>query len=214
MDLSRRALLSLRLPVREEPPAPPRPFPAPDGAPALVRALEPLAAVLREAAGETAADIPVGAHTALDALPHEDASLAAVTSVLGVALTPRPRRAGRELLRVVRPGGLIALAVPTPSTLVARTLKMAGLGGPSPLRWGDEEALAVRLPGAHVELRPEVVRLGFESVEAAWEAVAEPFGLSRKGYDRFADMLAAHSPGPGELGMQDRWLIVLARTPA
>jgi SAM-dependent methyltransferase len=200
--------------VPEEPPAPPRPFPAPEGAPELVRALAPLAAVLREAAGAEPADIPVGAHTALDALPYEDASLPAVTSVLGVALTPRPRRAGHELLRVVRPGGLIALAVPTPSTLVARTLKMAGLSGPSPLRWGDEEALAERLPGASVELRPHVLRLGFESVEASWQAVAVPFGVPRSRYDRFADMLAAYSPGAGELGMQDHWQVVLARTPS
>jgi hypothetical protein len=114
----------------------------------------------------------------------------------------------------VRPGGLIALAVPTPRTLVARALKMAGLGGPSPLRWSDEEALADRLPGASVDVRLEIVRIGFESTEAAWHAVAVPFGVPAGRYDRFADMMAAHSPGAGELGMQDRWHIVLARSPS
>ena len=214
MALSRRALLSLRLPAREEPerpPAPPLPFPLAGGAPALVAALEPLAAVLREIAGEDALDIPLGEHTKLDALPHPDAGAAAVTSVLGVALTPRPRRAGRELLRVVRPGGLIALAVPTPRTLVARTLELAVVPGPSPLLWGDEETVRARLGGAEVEARTTALQLRFESVQAAWEAVAVPFGLPPARYDRFADMLAAHSPGAGELGMQDRWQIVLAR---
>ena len=216
MDLSRRALLSLRLPHRQEterPPAPPKPFPLPLGAPALVEALAPLAATLHEVAGEDALDIPVGAHVHLDAWPDGDATASAVMSVLGVALSPRPRRTGRELLRVVRPGGLIALAVPTPRSLVARTIEMAALPGPSPLLWGDEEIVGERLPGAEVESRTATLRLGFESVEAAWDVVAAPFGLPPERRDRFADMLAAHSPGAGELGMQERWLIVLARSP-
>jgi hypothetical protein len=58
------------------------------------------------------------------------------------------------------------------------------------------------------------MRLGFESLDAAWEAVAVPFGVPaamRRDYD---EMLAEHSPGPGALSMQDRWRIVLARRDA
>src|SRR5829696_10353854 len=112
-----------------------------------------MGALLREIAGEDAMDLSVGAHTQLDVLPHHDASVEAIVSVLGVALAPRPKRAGRELLRILRPGGLLAIAAPAPRSLVTRTLLMAGYDGPSPLVWGDEEVAAGRLRGAEVETR-------------------------------------------------------------
>ena len=211
MGLSRRSLLTLRFPERARPRRAPRPYPLPDGAPALMAALAPLHAVLREIAGERALDLSVGAHTRLDALPDDDRSAPAILSVLGVALAPRPKRAGRELMRVLAPGGLLALAVPLPRSLVARTLLMADHDGPSPLLWGDEETAAERLPGAEVEARGHAMQLVFESLDAAWEAVAVPFGVpagARRGFD---EMLALHSPGRGQLSMRDDWRIVLAR---
>ncbi len=211
MALSRRSLLTLRFPERDRPPRDPRPYPLADGAPALLEALEPLRALLREIGGEEALDLSVGAHTQLDALPHGDRSAQAIVSVLGVALAPRPKRAGRELVRVLAPGGLLALAAPLPRSLVARTLLMARYDGPSPLLWGDEETARARLRGAEVESRAHAMQLVFESVDAAWEAVAVPFGVpagARRGY---AEMLATHSPGHGALSMRDDWQIVLAR---
>ena len=174
-------------------------------------ALQPLGALLREIAGDGALDLSVGAHTGLDALPYGDERAEAIVSVLGVALAPRPKRAGRELLRVLRPGGLLALAAPAPRSLVARTLLMAGYDGPSPLLWGDEETTRARLPGAEVETRSHAFGLGFESLDAAWEAVAVPFGVPASARGRYVEMLATYSPGPGALSMQDNWQIVLAR---
>ena len=211
MALSRRSLLTLRFPERDRPPRAVRPYPLADGAPALLEALEPLRALLREIAGEGALDLSVGAHTQLDALPHGDRSAQAIVSVLGVALAPRPKRAGRELVRVLAPGGLLALAAPLPRSLVARTLLMAGYDGPSPLLWGDEETARARLRGAEVESRAHAMRLVFESPDAAWEAVAVPFGVPAGARRRYAEMLATHSPGHGTLSMRDDWQIVLAR---
>jgi SAM-dependent methyltransferase len=211
VGLSRRSLLTLRLPYRDPPARDPRPYPLPDGAPALMAALEPLRALLREIAGERALELSVGAHTQLDELPYPDRDAEAIVSVLGVALTPRPKRAGRELLRVLRPGGLLALAAPVPRSLVARTLLMAGYDGPSPLLWGDEETARRRLPGAEVEARSHTFGVEFESLDAAWEAVAVPFGVPAESRGRYEGMLATYSPGPGRLSMQDNWQIVLAR---
>ena len=211
MALSRRSLLTLRFPQRDAPPREPRPYPLPDGAPALMEALEPVRALLREIAGEGALDLSAGEHARLDELPHGDQSAHAIVSLLGVALAPRPRRAGRELVRVLAPGGLLALAAPLPRSLVARTLLMASYDGPSPLLWSDEETAAARLPGAEVESRAHTARIEFESVEAAWEAVAVPFGVPAAARRDYEEMLAVHSPGHGALSMQDHWQIVLAR---
>ena len=214
MALSRRSLLTLRFPERARPPRDPRPYPLADGAPALMAALEPLRALLREIAGEGAVDLSVGEHTRLDALPYGDQSAHAIVSVLGVALAPRPKRAGRELLRVLEPGGLLALAAPLPGSLVARTLLAAAYDGPSPLLWGDEGTVRDRLRGAEVESRAHALRIGFESLDAAWDAVAVPFGVPAGARESYEEMLATHSPGSGELAMQDRWQIVLARRAA
>jgi len=214
VEISRRSLLTLRLPEPDRPRRDPRPYPLPDGAPALMDALSPLRALLGEIAGEGALDVSVGAHTELDALPYGDQSAQAIVSVLGVALAPRPKRAGRELARVLVPGGLLVLAVPQPRSLVARTLLMAAYDGPSPLLWGDEETARRRLPGTEVETRAHVMRLVFESLDAAWEAVAAPFGVPTAARSDYDELLATYSPGPGTLSMQDHWQILLARKPA
>ncbi len=211
MALSRRSLLTLRLPQRDEPPRAPRPYPLPDGAPALMAALEPLGALLREIAGEGALDLSVGAHTQLDALAYGDQSAEAIVSVLGVALAPRPKRAGRELLRVLRAGGLLAIAVPAPRSLVARTLLAAAYDGPSPLLWGDEETARGRLPGAEVETRSHTFQIVFESLAAAWEGVAVPLGVPAGSRGRYDELIATYSPGAGEVSMRDDWRILLAR---
>ena len=112
---------------------------------------------------------------------------------------------------MLRPGGLLAVAVPTPRSLVARTLLMAGYDGPSPLLWGDEETARRRLAGAEVETRSHTLQLVFESLDAAWHAVAVPFGVPPGARGRYEEMLATHSPGAGGLSMQDNWQILLAR---
>ena len=214
MPLSRRSLLTLRFPERDRPQRDPRPYPLADGAPVLMAALEPLRERLRGIAGEGALDLSVGEHTQLDALPYGDQSVRAIVSVLGVALTPRPKRAGRELLRVLEPGGLLALAAPLPRSLVARTMLAAAYDGPSPLLWGDAGTVRDRLRGTDVETREYTFQLVFESLDAAWDAVAAPFGVPASARGRYEEMLATHSPGPGALSMQDHWQIVLARRPA
>ena len=232
--LSRRSLLTLRMPWRDAPPSAPAVHRWPDGAPALVRALEPLAGIVcdtaavgpgrdvlavgagegvvaREAKGRGAV-VHWCAHTELDELPHAAKSFDAVVSLLGVSLAPRPRHAGSELVRVLRPDGMLVLAVPTPRTLVARVLKMAGT--PGPISWSEPEAAARRLPGAEVELRTLEVEIEFPSFGDAWDACAGPFGLPDGARDRFADMIAAHSSSAAAVVMQDRWRLVLARRTA
>ena len=112
---------------------------------------------------------------------------------------------------MLAPGGLLALAAPLPRSLVARTLLMAGFDGPSPLLWGDEETRAPACAARAWSPAGHTFQLGFESLDAAWEAAAVPFGVPASARGRFEELLAALSPGHGALSTQDRWQIVLAR---
>jgi SAM-dependent methyltransferase len=72
---------------------------------------------------------------------------------------PDQARAARELLRVCRPGGRIALASWTPDGFVGRLFQTAGRHVPpppglrSPAAWGTEERLGELLGGEARELR-------------------------------------------------------------
>ena len=82
-----------------------------------------------------------------EALPFEDASFDAVTSVFGSMFAPDHERVAAELLRVTRPGGTIALASWTPDgflgdffrTMAAHVPPPAGVR--SPMLWGTESHL-------------------------------------------------------------------------
>jgi ubiquinone/menaquinone biosynthesis C-methylase UbiE len=88
-------------------------------------------------------------------LPYADARFDLVMSMYGAMFAPRPDRVAAELLRVCRPGGVIAMANWTPDGFAAK-LFAAGAryapppqGVPSPLLWGDEQTVKQRLgPGA------------------------------------------------------------------
>jgi len=77
------------------------------------------------------------------ALPFADASFDVVTSLIGAMFAPRPEIVTGELLRVCRPGGIIATANWTEQGFVGRMFKavstfVAPSGIPAPVVWGDE----------------------------------------------------------------------------
>jgi SAM-dependent methyltransferase len=82
-----------------------------------------------------------------EALPFEDASFDAVTSVFGAMFAPYHERAAAELLRVARPGGTIALASWTPDGFLGEFFRTMSKHVPppagvrSPMLWGTESHL-------------------------------------------------------------------------
>jgi SAM-dependent methyltransferase len=80
-------------------------------------------------------------------LPFVDGWFDAVTSVFGTMFAPDHAKAASELLRVVRPGGTIALASWTPDGFIGELFRtVAGhvpppAGVPSPMLWGTEAHL-------------------------------------------------------------------------
>ncbi|WP_421741671.1 class I SAM-dependent methyltransferase [Cellulomonas sp.] len=87
-------------------------------------------------------------------LPFDDGEFDQVLSCIGAMFAPDQEAAARELLRVCRPGGTLALAGWTPDGGPGRFFRILGrhfppTPGPSPTDWGDPVAVE-RLLGAGV----------------------------------------------------------------
>jgi SAM-dependent methyltransferase len=158
----------------------------------------------------------------VEALPDADGSYDAVLSAYGATLAPRPRRTVRELLRVLRPGGLLVIAAPGRRSLVASVLALAqdGPGAlprglPSPAAWGREDVALERIeavaPGTEVEVRRHPLALTFASEAAAWDAFSGPFGLAEASRDAFADLVAARSGSLARVEIEEPVTLILAR---
>jgi SAM-dependent methyltransferase len=85
-----------------------------------------------------------------ESLPYQDAQFDVVTSLIGAMFAPRPDRVAAELIRVCRPGGMIAMANWTPAGFVGKMFKtiskhIAPTGMPAPVLWGDEATVRERL---------------------------------------------------------------------
>jgi SAM-dependent methyltransferase len=84
-------------------------------------------------------------------MPYANGAFTAAVSMFGAMFAPRPGLAASELLRVVQPGGRIAMANWTPTGFIGQMLKATtryvppAAGVPSPLEWGTEENVHDRL---------------------------------------------------------------------
>jgi SAM-dependent methyltransferase len=82
-----------------------------------------------------------------EALPFPSASFDATLSSYGVMFAPDQEQTAQELVRVTRPGGVIALANWTPEGFIGQMFKIVGKHVPppaglkSPLLWGTEARL-------------------------------------------------------------------------
>ena len=85
-----------------------------------------------------------------ESLPYGDGQFDTTVTMFGAMFAYRPARAAAELLRVTRPGGRVAMANWTPAGFVGQMLRVhASLvppppGVPSPLAWGEEDAVRER----------------------------------------------------------------------
>src|SRR5262245_42017647 len=106
-----------------------------------------------------------------EALPFPDGTFDAALSIYGAMFAPNQERAARELLRVVRPGGRIAMGNWTPDGFIGQMLKTVSkhvpppAGVAAPTLWGTEARLR-ELFGAGVsslEVRPRDFVFRFRS---------------------------------------------------
>ena len=93
-----------------------------------------------------------------EALPYPDARFDTVATIFGAMFAPRPELVAKELVRVCKPGGRIAMANWTKEGFIGqmfRTLAkfIAPPGMPSPVLWGDEATVRERLGPGVSDLR-------------------------------------------------------------
>ncbi|MGH9502396.1 MAG: class I SAM-dependent methyltransferase [Terriglobales bacterium] len=86
-------------------------------------------------------------------IPYEAARFDVVMSMFGAMFAPRPEVVASELLRVCRPGGLIAMGNWTPEGFVGESFKITSRYAPPPpgmlppALWGVEKVVSERLGG-------------------------------------------------------------------
>jgi SAM-dependent methyltransferase len=135
--------------------------------------------------------LPMGFQVAdAEQLPFPDHSFDVALSSFGVMFAPDQERAAKELLRVVRPGGRIALASWTPEGFVGQLFElMSGFVPPpaglrSPMAWGTEtrlvELFGPQARGLRTERKPYVFR--FRSAEHWIEVFRAYYGPTHKAF--------------------------------
>jgi SAM-dependent methyltransferase len=125
-----------------------------------------------------------------EALPFGDASFDVVLSTFGVMFTPDHARAAREMLRVLRPGGRIALANWTPAGFIGRLFKVIGAHVPPPAGvqppslWGTEPHIVELFGAQAANIRCERRLFNFRYRSAAhWVQVfREVYGPTHKAF--------------------------------
>lgn len=105
-----------------------------------------------------------------EALPYKGGGFDAVVTMFGAMFAPRPDIVARELSRVTRRGGIVAMANWTPGSFIGQMFKTIGAlvpppaMMPSPLLWGDESKLRERFGAQVADLRvqPRTIEFHFE----------------------------------------------------
>jgi SAM-dependent methyltransferase len=129
-------------------------------------------------------------------MPYEDESFDVVISMFGAMFTPRPDVTASELKRVCRPGGLVAMANWRPESLIGQMFKVLGkhvtppVGMPSPLLWGDQEAVERRfgkgIADMQFSVRPIEMMFPFEPAETV-ETFRKFYGPTFKAFNSIED---------------------------
>lgn len=129
-------------------------------------------------------------------LPYPDASFDAVVTMFGAMFAPRPELVAKELARVLRPGGLLAMANWNPESFTGNMFRVGAQhappppGVPPPVLWGDDRSVRQRLSAAFTDIRTLLVPVDFDLPTNAAGAVAffrQYFGPTQVAFNKLDD---------------------------
>ncbi len=101
-------------------------------------------------------------------LPYADASFDAVTTMFGAMFAPRPELVASELARVLKPGGLLAMANWNPASFSGQMFQVSSRHSPPPpgmvppVLWGDEPTVRERLASNFKDIQTELIPVDFD----------------------------------------------------
>jgi SAM-dependent methyltransferase len=122
-----------------------------------------LLAIARERAADAMVEID-WEHGRPEELPFEDGSFDRVLSAFGHTFASDPQRAARELIRVCRPGGAIAVCGWTDAGVGAHLKRLAGVDP----AWGSEERVRELLAGDGAQVEFERRTVTFDADPGDW----------------------------------------------
>jgi SAM-dependent methyltransferase len=101
-------------------------------------------------------------------LPYADASFDAVVTMFGAMFAPRPEMVAAEFARVLKPGGMLAMANWNPGSFSGKMFKVGSMHVPPPpglappVLWGDDGVVRERLAANFDEIRTELIPIDFD----------------------------------------------------
>jgi len=126
-------------------------------------------------------------------LPYPDASFDAIITMFGAMFAPRPELVAAEFARVLKPGGLLAMANWNPASFSGQMFKVGAKhvppppGIPPPVLWGDDATVRRRLAASFEEIKTELIPIDFDLPTDAAGAVSffrKYFGPTQMAFSR------------------------------
>ncbi len=126
-------------------------------------------------------------------LPYADAQFDVAVTMFGAMFAPRPEVVALELARVLKPGGLLAMANWNPESFSAAMFRVSARhvspppGLPPPVLWGDDTTVHQRLAPHFHEIRTELIPIDFDLPTDAAGAVSffrQYFGPTQVAFSR------------------------------
>jgi ubiquinone/menaquinone biosynthesis C-methylase UbiE len=127
-----------------------------------------------------------------EALPYPDASFDAVVTMFGAMFAPRPELVAAEFARVLKPGGLLAMANWNPEGFTGVMFRLGAKHVPGPpnvappVHWGVPDIARERLAGFEA-IETELISIDFDmpmNVEETVELFRTYFGPTKMSFER------------------------------
>jgi SAM-dependent methyltransferase len=131
-----------------------------------------------------------------EALAYGDESFDVVVTMFGAMFAPRPELVASELARVLRPGGLLAMANWNPASFSGQMFKLSSRhvspppGIAPPVLWGDDAIVRQRLDPYFRDIATKLIPIDFDMPTNPEGAVAffrQYFGPTRVAFSRLDD---------------------------
>jgi ubiquinone/menaquinone biosynthesis C-methylase UbiE len=146
----------------------------------------------RERAAAEGLDVPFDEGDA-EQLPYADGSFDAVVTMFGAMFAPRPEVVAAELARVLKQGGMLAMANWNPASFTGKMFRIGSKHVPpthglaAPVLWGDEAMVRERLSPYFAEIKTELIAIDFDMPMSPAGAVAffkKYFGPTQVAFSR------------------------------